>query len=54
MRQRKGPGGEWVAAKLASVRGSIDGLVIEGHAGTAQWTLSRSRYAAAGRFYSLH
>ena len=27
--------GEWVAAKLAGVRGSIDGLVIEVHAGTA-------------------
>ena len=27
--------GEWVAAKLARVRGSIDGLVIEVHAGTA-------------------
>jgi uncharacterized HhH-GPD family protein len=27
--------GEWVAAKLTRVRGSIDGLVIEVHAGTA-------------------
>jgi Family of unknown function (DUF6884) len=46
--------GEWVAAKLTWVRGSIDGLVIEVHAGTAYVDTIRSRYAAAGRFYSLH
>lgn len=41
--------GEWVAAKLTRMRGSIDNLVIEVHAGTAYVDAIEEPLCAAGR-----
>jgi hypothetical protein len=46
--------GEWVAAKLTRVRGSIDGLVIEVHAGTAYVDAIEEPLRRRGGVYSLH